>query len=131
MVFGVFDVLHDGHRYFLQEARKLGDKLVIVVAPDASVQTLKKFLPSQPLSERMKNLVLEALADEVVAGDDTIGSWAIITRYRPGIVALGYDQDTLGETLKKFIAQNKLNITCVSVLPFVDKSIHSSNLRKK
>lgn len=34
MVFGVFDGLHPGHRAFLRQARKKGDKLIVVVARD-------------------------------------------------------------------------------------------------
>ena len=34
MATGVFDILHLGHLYFLREARKLGDELVVVVATD-------------------------------------------------------------------------------------------------
>jgi cytidyltransferase-like protein len=41
MVFGTFDGIHDGHRYFLNEAKKFGDKLVVAVAKDTTVKTLK------------------------------------------------------------------------------------------
>jgi len=36
MASGVFDILHMGHIYFLEEARKLGDRLAVVVACDAA-----------------------------------------------------------------------------------------------
>ena len=42
MVFGTFDRLHDGHRFFLREAEKLGTTLFIVVARDSMVVTHKK-----------------------------------------------------------------------------------------
>ncbi|PKK81324.1 MAG: FAD synthase, partial [Thermoplasmata archaeon HGW-Thermoplasmata-2] len=41
MASGVFDILHMGHIYFLEEARKLGDRLAVVVACDATVRKLK------------------------------------------------------------------------------------------
>jgi len=34
MATGVFDLLHPGHLYFLTEARKHGDELIVVVARD-------------------------------------------------------------------------------------------------
>jgi len=43
MVFtnGVFDLLHVGHVRYLQQARELGDALVVAVNGDASVRALK------------------------------------------------------------------------------------------
>ncbi|EQD52190.1 glycerol-3-phosphate cytidyltransferase, partial [mine drainage metagenome] len=41
MATGVFDLLHPGHLYFLTEARKLGDELVVVVARDQTARRLK------------------------------------------------------------------------------------------
>ena len=41
MAFGTFDVLHPGHHFYLEQARKLGDNLVVVVARDANVKKLK------------------------------------------------------------------------------------------
>jgi len=42
MVFGVFDGLHEGHLFFLDEAQKYGDNLIIVVASDINVKNIKK-----------------------------------------------------------------------------------------
>jgi len=41
MTFGTFDMFHPGHRYYLSEARKYGDILIVVVALDATVERLK------------------------------------------------------------------------------------------
>ena len=41
---GVFDLIHDGHLRFLEEAKKMGGKgaeLVVVVARDSTVRRLK------------------------------------------------------------------------------------------
>ncbi len=38
---GVFDLLHTGHLYYLQQARALGDVLLIALNSDASVRALK------------------------------------------------------------------------------------------
>lgn len=38
---GVFDLLHTGHLYYLQQARALGDVLVIALNGDQSVRALK------------------------------------------------------------------------------------------
>ena len=58
---GVFDLLHTGHLYYLQQARELGDALVIALNADASVRVLKG--PSRPVqSEEQRAYALGALA---------------------------------------------------------------------
>ena len=47
---GVFDLLHRGHAEYLEEARALGDRLVVGVNTDASVRRLKG--PSRPIVGR-------------------------------------------------------------------------------
>ena len=58
---GVFDLLHRGHVEYLEEARALGDRLVVGVNADASVRRLKG--PERPLvPEAERAELLEALA---------------------------------------------------------------------
>lgn len=58
---GVFDLLHTGHLYYLQQARALGDALVIALNADTSVRALKG--PSRPVqSEEQRAYALGALA---------------------------------------------------------------------
>lgn len=58
---GVFDLLHTGHLYYLQQARALGDALVIALNADASVRALKG--PSRPVQgEEQRAYALGALA---------------------------------------------------------------------
>lgn len=50
---GCFDLLHTGHLYFLSEAAKLADHLIIALNGDASVKALKgPSRPVQSLDER-------------------------------------------------------------------------------
>ena len=69
---GCFDLLHVGHVRYLQEARALGDALVVGVNSDASVRRLKG--PGRPLTparERAEVLAALACVDYVTvfAGD--------------------------------------------------------------
>jgi D-beta-D-heptose 7-phosphate kinase/D-beta-D-heptose 1-phosphate adenosyltransferase len=71
MTNGCFDILHAGHVHYLNEARKLGDRLIVAVNSDASVKRLKG--PERPINSlEHRMLVLDALAcvDWVVAFDD-------------------------------------------------------------
>jgi rfaE bifunctional protein nucleotidyltransferase chain/domain len=57
---GVFDLLHVGHVRYLEEARKLGDALLVAVNGDASVRALKG--PTRPINgEQDRAEVLAAL----------------------------------------------------------------------
>ncbi len=127
LVFGVFDLLHDGHRHFLREAKKLGNKLVAVISRDETSLILKGKLPENLLAERMENLRKENLADEIIKGDEIIGSWEVLRNVKPDIVALGYDQQNLETELRFFIAKNKINCELIFIKPFGDGSLHSSS----
>ena len=90
MATGTFDLLHLGHIYFLKEAKKLGDKLVVVVATDATVRKLKHE-PVNPEQIRL-NLIKELkVVDEAYLGYET-DMYKIVEELKPDIIALGYDQ---------------------------------------
>ena len=58
---GVFDLLHPGHVRYLQDARRLGDALIVGVNSDRSVRANKG--PDRPINpEHERAEVLEALA---------------------------------------------------------------------
>ncbi|WP_445496456.1 bifunctional D-glycero-beta-D-manno-heptose-7-phosphate kinase/D-glycero-beta-D-manno-heptose 1-phosphate adenylyltransferase HldE [Photorhabdus sp. SF281] len=60
MTNGCFDILHAGHVSYLENARKLGDRLIVAVNSDASTKRLKgETRPVNPLEQRM--IVLSAL----------------------------------------------------------------------
>jgi FAD synthetase len=37
MIFGTFDLLHEGHQFFIREAKKVGGQLIIVLAHDQTI----------------------------------------------------------------------------------------------
>ena len=90
MATGTFDLLHLGHIYYLKEAKKLGNKLVVVVATDATVKRLKHE-PVNPEEIRL-NLIKELkIVDEAYLGhEDDI--YEIVEEIKPNIIALGFDQ---------------------------------------
>jgi len=88
---GVFDLLHRGHVEYLEDARTLGDRLVVGVNSDASVRRLKGPLrPLVPEAERAEVLAaLESVDLVVVFGDDT--PLALIEEVAPDVLAKGGD----------------------------------------
>lgn len=129
LAFGTFDGLHEGHRFFLGEARKLGERLVISVAQNSVVQKLKGRPPRKPLGERLAELCASGLADEAAPGDAELGNWSAVQKYRPNIVALGYDQTKLEAKLREFIKKEDLPVTLITLPAHKPDTYHSSLLR--
>jgi rfaE bifunctional protein nucleotidyltransferase chain/domain len=71
MTNGCFDLLHAGHLYFLQNARRLGDRLFIALNSDRSVRALKGPLrPVQAEIHRAYALAALACVDRIVIFDE-------------------------------------------------------------
>ena len=71
MTNGCFDILHAGHVHYLNEARKLGDRLIVAVNSDASVKRLKgEERPINPVKHRMEVLDALSCVDWVVEFDE-------------------------------------------------------------
>lgn len=94
---GCFDLLHAGHVAYLQQARKLGDRLIVAVNDDASVSRLKgPERPLTPVQQRMEVLAALAAVDYVVPfSEDTPGR--LIAAVVPDVLVKGgdYDPDTI------------------------------------
>ncbi len=131
MVFGVFDGIHDGHLYFFDEAKKMGATLIAVVARDEAVRHLKKRQPQTPFRERMRKVEMCKAITEAVAGDMDEGSWEVIYAYKPDIIALGYDQEQLHETLMTNLKKFPWPITITSIDSHRPEELHSSIIAQK
>ena len=88
---GVFDLLHRGHVEYLEEARLLGDRLVVGVNADASVRRLKgPKRPIVPEHERAEMLTaLESVDAVAVFEEDT--PERIILEVAPNVLVKGGD----------------------------------------
>jgi FAD synthetase len=90
MATGVFDILHTGHLRYLEEAKRLGDELIVVVATDATVRR-QKHEPITP--EKMRLELVQALkpVDHAFLGREG-DMFDIVREVSPDIIVLGYDQ---------------------------------------
>ncbi len=91
MTNGCFDILHEGHVRYLQQARQLGDRLVVAVNDDDSVRRLKgEGRPINGLQQRMAVLAGLASVDWVVPfAEDT--PEALICAVKPDLLVKGGD----------------------------------------
>ena len=88
---GCFDLLHVGHVRSLEQARRLGDRLVVAVNADASVRALKgPGRPVVPVRERMEVLAALECVDWVIQFREATPLSAI-RALRPDILAKGGD----------------------------------------
>ena len=93
IAFGVFDGFHQGHHFFLNQAKNLGDFLVVVVARDLTVLELKKKKTKNSEKERVKEISSSGLANRVLLGEIE-NPYKILREEDPDLVALGYDQES-------------------------------------
>jgi cytidyltransferase-like protein len=93
LAFGTFDVFHKGHEYFLREARKHGDRLVVVVARDGNVTHLKGRAPHDNEQQRLANVAAFTGVDEARLGYEEWGKHLqVLEDVKPDVICLGYDQ---------------------------------------
>ena len=96
---GSFDLLHPGHIRLLEQARSLGDILVVAVRSDASVRARyasdaateqKSLHPITPAAERAEILAALAAVDYAVEFD-AASPRALFEQLAPAVVARGGD----------------------------------------
>jgi FAD synthetase len=111
MATGVFDILHTGHLRYLEEAKLLGDELVVVVATDATVRK-QKHEPITP--EKMRLELVEALkpVDRAFLGREG-DMFEIVREVSPDIIVLGYDQSFDENKLEAELLKRGLNARVV------------------
>jgi D-beta-D-heptose 7-phosphate kinase/D-beta-D-heptose 1-phosphate adenosyltransferase len=91
---GCFDLLHPGHVRYLQQARNLGDALIVALNSDRAVQELKG--DSRPIlkeSERTEVVAALSCVDYVIVFDD-ISPLKTIATILPDILVKGGDWGT-------------------------------------
>lgn len=91
MTNGCFDILHAGHVAYLEEAKSLGDRLIVAVNDDASVRRLKgEKRPINALEDRLLVLAGLAAVDWVIPfSGDTPAS--LIAELLPDVLVKGGD----------------------------------------
>ncbi len=93
MTNGCFDILHAGHVTYLEQAKRLGNRLIVAVNDDASVRRLKGTdRPVNPLEQRMQVLAGLAAVDWVVPFHEDTPE-RLICAVKPDYLIKGGDND--------------------------------------
>jgi FAD synthetase len=124
---GTFDFLHPGHMDFLEQARALGEELVVIVARDETVKRLKGFMPTHAEGIRANRIIQSGIADRVVLGNLDDDLFHILDQLRPDVIALGYDQRVSEESIVKRCPE----CLVIRLAPFHPEKYKSSFFRNK
>ena len=106
MAVGVFDLLHAGHLHYVEQAKSLGDELVVVVAHDDTVRKQKhEPVTNQELRRRMVE-GLKPVDTAIVGNPPSEPIFDILNIVKPDIIALGYDQKHSRDSIKSGLEDN-------------------------
>lgn len=127
---GVFDLVHYGHVYFLQGAKRAGGKnarLIVVVARDKTIEKMKGRPPVLP--EDQRRAIVEALkpVDKAILGHEVFDMAKMLKDIKPNIVAVGYDQTEIEDEVKKIISREGLEVKVVRMDKFLASDLDSSS----
>ena len=114
MAFGCFDILHPGHIAYLEEASRLGDKLVVVVARDHAIRKGKKREPVFDEQSRSHLVGSLKFVSRAILGDKR-DHYKIIKELNPDVIALGYDQPAEERELRRKLAEMGLRAKVVRI----------------
>lgn len=131
MVFGTFDILHEGHLNFFKQARALAKNpyLIVSIARDQNVKKIKGRRPTLNQGQRLAAVKTSQLVDRSVLGG--LKTYlAHIKKEHPGIIALGYDQTAYVDNLKRDLAKAGIKPKIRRLKAYKPK-IHKSSLLKR
>ncbi len=132
LVFGTFDILHEGHVDFFQQARALAPNpyLMVSIARDTNVARIKQVSPHFLETQRLAAVQGLALVDEAMLGavEDYL---AHIVELRPDIIALGYDQVHYTDGLADKLRERGLDVRIKRLESFHPERYKSSIIKKQ
>ena len=122
---GTFDIIHPGHLYYLEQSKKLGDELYVIVARDANV----KHKPQPIIPEEQRRRIVAALrcVDHAILGDRT-DMFHPIEVIHPAVITIGFNQHFDEEKLKQQLSSRGLSPHIVRIGKYGDDELCSSRL---
>ena len=129
MCAGTFDIIHPGHLYFLSEAKKFGDKLIVVVARDETSERMKGRKPSHNEKGRLEAVRSLEIVNQAVLGK--AGSiFNIVEEIKPNVICLGYDQKVLKQDLEDELKKRNVKSDVVRIGSYMPHLYKSSKMGK-
>ncbi|MBI2656933.1 FAD synthase [Candidatus Woesearchaeota archaeon] len=129
MCAGTFDTIHPGHLFYLSEAKKYGDKLIVVVARDGTSEKFKGKKPFHNEKERLEAVRMLNIVDEAVLGRQG-NIFDIIKEIKPDVICLGYDQNVQKQQLEDELKKRGIKADVIRVGAYMPHMYKSSKIRK-
>ena len=127
MASGTFDIIHPGHAFYLEEAKKLGGagaELFVVIATDKTVEKHKR-IPIMNQEQRAEMISKLKVVDDVFIGDEN-DPFKIVLEKKPDIIAIGPDQNFSPEKLQKQLQSMGLSCEVVKIKDYKKFELDSS-----
>lgn len=131
---GVFDLLHLGHVRFLEEAKKAGGRdaeLVVIIARDSTVVKRKGAKPTVPEDQRCALVASLRVVDCAMLGYEDFDVKEVIDKIKPDVIAFGYDQNGMRDTIRKYMKEKELKLKIVRIGKFGKEILASSSKIKQ
>lgn len=122
---GTFDILHPGHLYYLEESRRLGDELFVIVARDANVK--HKPRPIIPENQRLQMIQALKPVDHAVLGD-LHDMFRPIKEIGPDTITLGFNQHFNEDALQQKLRGRGIDADVVRISGYPGSLASSSKI---
>ncbi len=110
---GTFDILHPGHLLYLEEAKKLGDELFVIVGRDVTVKKRKR-TPIIPEEQRLKMISALRVVDKAILGSEK-DIYEPLYTIKPDVITIGYDQDFNEGDLERELKKRGFNSKVIRI----------------
>lgn len=109
---GSFEIMHPGHLYTIEQAKRLGDVLVAVLARSSTIRARKGREPVAQEPERLALMSSMRQVDAAILGVE--GSiYETMEKVGPDVVALGYDQYHAEEDIRREAVKRGMRLKVV------------------
>ena len=115
---GCFDLVHIGHTRYLEEAKELGDRLVVAINSDHSVRQLAKGVdrPILPANQRAEVIAALGCVDYVILFDEP-DPLILIKAIQPNILVKGGDWSHEKIVGKDFVEERGGSVRTIPIVP--------------
>ena len=118
-------LIHSGHIYYLEKAKSLVDRLIVVVASDETVRKAKG-RALVPAEQRREVIAALKPVDEAVIGDSS--DWyKVIVEKRPDVLILGPDQEADEEKISRELEKRGISPKIVRIKELTGGKLHKTS----
>ncbi|ODS42291.1 MAG: hypothetical protein MSIBF_02875 [Candidatus Altiarchaeales archaeon IMC4] len=121
---GAFQIIHPGHILYLSEAKKLGSRLVVILARDKTIREQQRRLV---IPEGQRLAVVKSLkpVDDAILGDEH-DIFVPVEKIRPDIIALGPNQKSDTGFIEMELKRRGIIAEVVRINGFYDGEFNST-----